>query len=266
MSPDYGWIRLHRKLQDNPVWRQKRQFSLAEAWIDILLEARHNPVPETIIIGLYSIQCNRGQCIKSYDTWANRWNWSRSRVRRVLNLFQNMNMICLKNVTKSTQITVCNYDLYNPLRNANETQMKRIRHANETHSATNKNVKNEKKEKNVNNNITIVQLKDSINIPFDDFWNAYDKKVGNKEKLRRRWATLSDSDRQAAMDYIPLYLHTQPDKKFRKNPETFLSNKSWNDELIFSNHEPKQKSGTSRISRKFVEEVYSSLPPELHPG
>ncbi|MBE0663987.1 MAG: hypothetical protein IH597_16135 [Bacteroidales bacterium] len=144
--------------------------------------------------------------------------------------------------------------------------MKRIRHANETHSATNKNVKNEKKENNENNNITIVQITDPINIPFDDFWNAYDKKVGNKEKLRRRWLALSDSDRQAAMDYIPLYLHTQPDKKFRKNPETFLNNKSWTDELIFPSHEPKQKSGTSRISRSFVEEVYSGLPPELRPG
>jgi hypothetical protein len=266
MSPDHGWIRLHRRLQANPLWRQKRQFSMAEAWIDLLLEARHSPEPEKIIIGLHIIECGRGQCIKSLDTWAKRWNWSKSRVRRVLNLFQNMNMICLESVTKSTRITICNYDLYNPFRNTNETQTKRMRNANETHSAPNNNDNNVNNENNENNNITIIQLPDSLNVPFDDFWNAYDKKVGNKEKLRRRWASLSDAQRQAAMDYIPLYLQSQPDKKFRKNPETFLNNKSWTDELIFSSHEPKQKSGTSRISRQLVEEVYSALPPGLRPG
>ena len=34
------------------------------------------------------------------------------------------------------------------------------------------------------------------------------------------------------MEHIPKYKQAQPDKKFRKNPETFLNNKSWNDEII----------------------------------
>ena len=35
------------------------------------------------------------------------------------------------------------------------------------------------------------------------------------------------------MSYIPQYKQCQPDKKYRKNPETFLNQKAWNDELIF---------------------------------
>lgn len=71
-----------------------------------------------------------------------------------------------------------------------------------------------------------------INISFGDFWDLYDKKSGNKEKLEAKWAALSDEERLLAMDYIPKYKLSQPDKKFRKNPETFLNNKSWNDEII----------------------------------
>lgn len=68
--------------------------------------------------------------------------------------------------------------------------------------------------------------------PFEEFWNDYDKKVGEKEKLSRKWEKVSIKDRKAIKEYIPKYKAHQPDKKFRKNPETFLNNKGWNDELI----------------------------------
>jgi hypothetical protein len=71
-----------------------------------------------------------------------------------------------------------------------------------------------------------------VNIDFDWFWNVYDKKVGVKEKLKYKWNKLSDKERQDAMNYIDLYKQSIPDKQFRKNPETFLNNKSWNDEII----------------------------------
>jgi len=71
-----------------------------------------------------------------------------------------------------------------------------------------------------------------VNIDFEWFWNEYDKKVGVKEKLKNKWLKLSDIERQNAMNYIDLYKKSVPDKQFRKNPETFLNNKSWNDEII----------------------------------
>lgn len=71
------------------------------------------------------------------------------------------------------------------------------------------------------------------NYSFDEFWNLYDKKVGKKDALIKKWLKLSDLERELAMRYIPEYKKCQPDKKFRKNPETFLNQKSWNDELIY---------------------------------
>lgn len=75
----------------------------------------------------------------------------------------------------------------------------------------------------------------NINIDFEWFWDHYDKKVGDKQKLKKKWHKLNDEERQNAMNYIDLYKQSQPDKQFRKNPETFLNNKSWNDEIINTN-------------------------------
>jgi hypothetical protein len=71
-----------------------------------------------------------------------------------------------------------------------------------------------------------------INISFSNFWDLYDKKVGDKEKIERKWNSLNDKDRKNVIEYIPKYKLSQPNKKYRKDPSTFLNNKSWLDELI----------------------------------
>jgi hypothetical protein len=82
---------------------------------------------------------------------------------------------------------------------------------------------------NVNENVNEDK---NINIDFDFFWNDYDKKVGDKSRLKNKWNKLSDNDRNQIMNYLPLYIDAVPDKQFRKNPETFLNNKSWLDEIV----------------------------------
>ena len=71
-----------------------------------------------------------------------------------------------------------------------------------------------------------------INIEFEVFWNLYDKKRGEVEKLKTKWNKLTDTERQLIIKNIPLYKSAQPDKQFRKDPETYLNQKSWNDEII----------------------------------
>ena len=77
-----------------------------------------------------------------------------------------------------------------------------------------------------------ITINENINIDFEWFWNEYDKKIGEKQKLKKKWIKLTDEERQNAMNYLDLYKQSVPDKQFRKNPETFLNNKSWNDEII----------------------------------
>lgn len=67
---------------------------------------------------------------------------------------------------------------------------------------------------------------------FERAWDLYGKKVGDKDRLKRKWNSMSKKNRKAAIEYIPLYVISKPDKQFRKNFQTFLNQRGWEDELI----------------------------------
>ena len=85
---------------------------------------------------------------------------------------------------------------------------------------------------NKNNNKKKQEDESSQKIPFDTFWIAYDKKVGNKSKLMKKWDKFSLDIQQKILEHIDLYKNAQPDKQYRKNPETYFNNESWQDEII----------------------------------
>lgn len=70
---------------------------------------------------------------------------------------------------------------------------------------------------------------------FEVFWDLYDKKIGEKGKIKKKFLKLSEGEIELIFAHIPKYKESQPDKKYRKNPETYLNNKSWNDEIIKQN-------------------------------
>jgi len=77
---------------------------------------------------------------------------------------------------------------------------------------------------------------------FDDFWDLYDKKR-QRDKCEKKWQSLSQSEKVKIIIHIPEYLEFTPDKQFRKDPLTFLNNRSWEDEIIKpSNNGQGQKS------------------------
>ena len=67
---------------------------------------------------------------------------------------------------------------------------------------------------------------------FERAWNLYDKKVGCKAKLEKKWNSMSKKDRMAALAYIPAYVIATEDKQYRKNFQTFLNQRGWEDEII----------------------------------
>lgn len=80
---------------------------------------------------------------------------------------------------------------------------------------------------------------DDLNVPFDAFWNLYDKKI-ERAKCERKWSRLKPDERTAVMDHLPKYIRAQPEKQYRKNPSTYLNNQSWNDEIISRDKQPDQ--------------------------
>lgn len=67
--------------------------------------------------------------------------------------------------------------------------------------------------------------------PFETFWNAYDK-VRNRGKCEFIWQRLSDTDKANIMQHVTKYIASTPNKKYRKDPITYLKNRSWEDEII----------------------------------
>jgi hypothetical protein len=129
--------------------------------------------------------------------------------------------------------------------------------ANALQTQSDSNAKKERKGKEIKGK----EIKE-INISFDIFWDLYDKKVGDKEKLKKKWDSMKDDDRSSIIEYIPKYKLIQPEKKFRKDPQTFFNNSSWNDELIGSSDIPKTqiyKNGDFEAYKKRQQELGKTL-------
>ena len=152
MAKQQGWIRLYRKTRDNPLWR--KPLHPAMAWIDILMEVQHSEEPQKVMLGMQMLTCNQGESLKSLQTWASRWGWSRSKTARFVRLLASERMVVVKSERITTRLSVVNYAHYNDPRNADDTQMECKRNANETQADTDKNVKNEKNEKDTAMRVT----------------------------------------------------------------------------------------------------------------
>lgn len=139
-----GWIKIHRSIVDHWLYSEKRAFSKLEAWYDILLTANYADNRVMIKGKLYEVK--RGQSILSLESWAKRWNWDKSKVRRFLNTLQSDEMIVIETDTITTQLTICKYESYQGEGNADETHMKHKRNADETHAKPIKERKEIKKE------------------------------------------------------------------------------------------------------------------------
>jgi len=106
-----GWIRLHRRLQDNRLWK-KEPFTAGQAWVDLLLMAEWKD-GMTEVRGI-RIALKRGQLGMPEQQIAKRWTWSRGKVRRFERFLVQENMILIEQYKNkvTTIITICNYDEY----------------------------------------------------------------------------------------------------------------------------------------------------------
>lgn len=86
----------------------------------------------------------------------------------------------------------------------------------------------------------VAPKKESPKIDFDIVWDLYGKKIGERKKLIDKWNKLTLNEQNLALSHIPKYVLSTPDKKYRKNFETYLNNKSYNDEIIQNNGKDKR--------------------------
>lgn len=73
---------------------------------------------------------------------------------------------------------------------------------------------------------TVTDTDNELNIQFDKFWDLYGKKV-DARKCKQKFVRLSKSDIEKIFETLPAYIKTTPDLQYRKNPATYLNNRSW---------------------------------------
>jgi hypothetical protein len=95
---------------------------------------------------------------------------------------------------------------------------------------------------------------------FDSFWDLYDKKVG-KYKAKLLYDKISKDDKVKMFNHIPLYKQSKSDKQYLKDPETYLRNKAWEDEIIF---QPEQQEESKYLNLfniyKEIQDEYANKP------
>ncbi len=104
-----SWIRLHRKLMDDPLYFAE-PFTKMQAWIDLLLLA--NFADRVTFIRGNRVTIKRGQVAYSREWFSGRWRWSRGKIDRFLDMLERENMIGRQKSAVITCISILNYDTY----------------------------------------------------------------------------------------------------------------------------------------------------------
>lgn len=146
-----GWIKFHRKIMNHWLYREQRVFSRFEAWTYLMLMANHSD--NEFIMNGSTILVKRGCLVTSIKRLGEEWKWSRTKVKKFLDVLQKDAMINYTCDSHKTIISLTNYCLYQDDeddKNTSKVQQKDITNTSEKHHKdTNNNdeecIKNEKK-------------------------------------------------------------------------------------------------------------------------
>lgn len=221
-----GWIKLHRSILDDDIWRLDK-VNYAQAWIELLLLTNHAPAQIKIKNGRI-INIERGECGRSVKSLSERWGWSRGKVDRFLSYLIEQQKIEKKDVENHTVIKIINYNFYqNEHQTKHQTgqQTKQKTVIQPKHQTdTNNNVNNYKNE---NNNVDVA---DEM---FEEFWKVYPARGGmNEETALNAWkqaVLLNDYEKIiiGAKIYGEYITSENVADKYVKHPHRWLSERCW---------------------------------------
>ena len=203
-----GFFKIQREYIESAEWLNGSPFDEAKAWIDIVGRANYAE-GEWFYKGKYQ-RVHRGQLATSEVELANRWNWSRGRVRRFLRNLIDASRVTVDKSTVGTVITVLNYDIYQDRRTrkktaddtANEHHTDITRYIDGTHNKKNKKNKEERERATdvamVSPSLQeVISYRDESGIDVDPeaFWDYYegngwmrgDSPIRNWKAVMRGW-------------------------------------------------------------------------------
>lgn len=158
-----GYIKLWRKISDNPLWTDSK-FTPGQAWIDLILLANHK-VGHIRVRGI-KVEVPRGYCGWSQVALSDRWKWSRGKVIRFLDELEMIQQIEQQKNNVTTLIKILNYDEYQCNGTADNTADGQ---QTDSKQYTNKNDKNEKND----NIIAGTLIPATNNCPYEKIKDLY---------------------------------------------------------------------------------------------
>ena len=208
-----GYIKLHRKILQNPiVFKTSSHFTI---WIYILLSATHKKYDTVFNNERFTLES--GQFITGIIKLEETLKIHRSKIQRILKLFENENQIEQQTTNLGRLITIKNWYKYqiNPI--INEKQNKNQ-------------IENEwKLNNNINNNNTINI--NNIDQNFEIFWKKYPKKIGKKQAFLKFKKIKIDFN----LILKSLENHKRTEQwsniKYIPHPTTWLNQERYNDEI-----------------------------------
>lgn len=111
MASSKGFIKLNRGFFDNFLWNEAREYSKAEAWIDLIQSARFEASTE--IINGKVIELQKGEIPASRRFLELRWNWGSSKVSNFLKMLAQSGMINQRQANGQTIISLVKFSVYN---------------------------------------------------------------------------------------------------------------------------------------------------------
>lgn len=108
---EQGFIKLSRKYFTHFLWNEPREFSKAEAWLDLIGSARFEASAE--LVNGRVIEVRRGEIPASRRFLEKRWNWGSTRVKNFIEMLVKQGMANQRQELGQTILTLCKYDFYN---------------------------------------------------------------------------------------------------------------------------------------------------------
>lgn len=158
-----GWIKIHRKIWDNPIIRKDNTHFLV--WMYLLLHATHKEYD--VIFNNQRITLKQGQLLVGRRSIAVELGVSESKIQRILKLFESEQQIEQQTTPQNRLISILNWDKYQNSEQPFEQQVNNNRTTSEQQVNTNKNIKN-------NNNIKNLEKEKykKEKVTFDDIFSA----------------------------------------------------------------------------------------------
>lgn len=238
-------------LQSTPM-TERNGYYYQRSWFDFSFENQDKVTPVHTAMYLWFVELNNRMGwvekfaspasqtmaaigIKSYNTY--------------IKIFKDLiSFGIIKEVTPSiNQYTACIIALSNfnnPQNNAHtnaldKSLMNQIQNHGESSKQTNDSIiKQKTKKQQIKEPITIKPLELAFvneviieKIKFIVFWDLYDKKLGDKKGVEKKWDLLSIDIQEEIIKMLPNYIASIKDKQFQPYPATFLNQERWTNEI-----------------------------------